>query len=141
MTTNSCGFPAGCHSRVKILMPSTPAKLPSVTRWNVVTRKHANCNPPPDVNDIACSATKDSTSRPLEQHGIHAAVGAGAYGEPRGARPPEPRLGSAHRGAADPPAEGVRVRPEPGASARQRDADGGPLRGARRRSGRPRHPH
>src|SRR5262249_4810419 len=30
MTTTACGLPAGCHSRVKILMPSTPLKLPSV---------------------------------------------------------------------------------------------------------------
>src|SRR5689334_1395002 len=30
MTTTACGLPGGCHSRVKILMPSTPLKLPSV---------------------------------------------------------------------------------------------------------------
>src|SRR5215470_10903065 len=30
MTTTACGLPVGCHSRVKILRPSTPLKLPSV---------------------------------------------------------------------------------------------------------------
>jgi hypothetical protein len=36
MTTTPRGSPAGCHSRVKILTPSTPLKLATAMSLNLV---------------------------------------------------------------------------------------------------------
>src|SRR5262244_3043310 len=69
MTTTACGLPAGCHSRVKILIPSTPLKLPSV----MVESPHP---------DGACrdQATlhRPSQGDPTMQQWLHRASHAGA---------------------------------------------------------------
>src|SRR5689334_3724368 len=54
MTTTPCGLPDGCHSRVKILSPPTPSKLPSVMRLNVAIQSDSTRHAP--------------SGRPLQRH-------------------------------------------------------------------------
>src|SRR5215475_350609 len=60
MTTTARGLPAGCHSRVKILMPSTALKLPSVMVES----------PPPDGVSIA-TLHRPSQGGPTMEQWLH----------------------------------------------------------------------